>query len=60
MPKERGAWIDDKRTAVAWLGSQKEEKKWESFVLYHDQTVETGRIADTDGHVFRLQFESWQ
>ena len=28
--------------------------------LYHDQTVETGRVADTDGHVFGLQFKSGQ
>ena len=29
-------------------------------IFYHDQTVETGRISDTDGHIFRLQFKSWQ
>lgn len=29
-------------------------------IYYHDETVETGRIAHTDGHVLGLQFKSGQ
>ena len=36
------------------------EKKKGNNLLYHDQTVETGRVADTDGHVFGLQFKPGQ